>query len=41
MWAKNVFDKHYYTSMWNTSPGAYNTVIGTPRQVGLTARADF
>ena len=41
VWAKNVFDKQYYTSMWNTSPNAYNTVIGTPRQVGLTARADF
>ena len=41
VWAKNVFDKQYYTSMWNTSPSAYNTVIGTPRQVGLTARADF
>ncbi|MFC0168783.1 TonB-dependent receptor [Pseudoduganella danionis] len=41
LWAKNLFDKQYYTSMWNTSPGAYNTVIGTPRQIGLTARADF
>ncbi len=41
LWAKNLFDKQYYTSMWNTSPSAYNTVIGTPRQIGLTARADF
>ena len=41
LWAKNVFDKHYYTSLWNTSPAAYNSVIGTPRQLGVTARADF
>jgi len=41
LWAKNAFDKLYYTSMWNTSLGAYNAVIGTPRTVGLTARADF
>ncbi len=41
LWAKNVFDKQYYTSMWNTSLGAYNAVIGTPRTIGLTARADF
>ena len=41
VWAKNVFDKTYYTSTWNTSPSAYNAVIGTPRQVGVTARADF
>ncbi len=41
LWAKNVFDKLYYTSMWNTSFGAYNAIIGTPRTVGLTARADF
>ncbi|MGV7209928.1 TonB-dependent receptor [Oxalobacteraceae bacterium A2-2] len=41
LWAKNAFDKLYYTSMWNTSFGAYNAVIGTPRTVGLTARADF
>ena len=41
LWAKNVFDKQYYTSMWNTNPGACNAVIGTPRTVGLTARADF
>jgi iron complex outermembrane receptor protein len=24
LWAKNVFDKQYYTSLWNTSAGAYN-----------------
>ena len=41
LWAKNVFDKLYYTSMWNTNPGAYNAVIGNPRTVGLTARAEF
>lgn len=41
LWAKNAFDKLYYTSMWNTSFGAYNAIIGTPRTVGLTARADF
>jgi iron complex outermembrane receptor protein len=41
LWAKNAFDKLYYTSLWNTSFGAYNAVIGTPRTVGLTARADF
>lgn len=41
LWAKNAFDKLYYTSMWNTSLGAYNTVLGTPRTVGLTARATF
>ncbi|NRR28723.1 TonB-dependent receptor [Oxalobacteraceae bacterium] len=41
LWAKNLFDKQYYTSMWNTSLGAYNAVIGTPRTVGLTAKADF
>jgi iron complex outermembrane receptor protein len=41
LWAKNAFDKQYYTSMWNTSFGAYNAIIGTPRTVGLTARADF
>jgi iron complex outermembrane receptor protein len=41
VWAKNAFDKHYYTSTWNTTFGAYNAIIGTPRTVGLTARADF
>lgn len=41
LWAKNAFDKQYYTSLWNTSFGAYNAIIGTPRTVGLTARADF
>jgi iron complex outermembrane receptor protein len=41
LWAKNAFDKLYYTSLWNSSFGAYNAVIGTPRTVGLTARADF
>jgi iron complex outermembrane receptor protein len=41
LWAKNAFDKLYYTSLWNTSFGAYNAVIGTPRTVGLTAKADF
>jgi iron complex outermembrane receptor protein len=41
VWAKNAFDKLYYTSTWNSSFGAYNAVIGTPRTVGLTARADF
>ena len=41
LWAKNAFDKLYYTSTWNSSFGAYNAVIGTPRTVGLTARADF
>src|SRR5471032_952628 len=41
LWAKNVSDKQYYTSTWNTSFGAYNAVIGTPRTLGLTARADF
>jgi iron complex outermembrane receptor protein len=41
LWAKNAFDKHYYTSTWNTTFGAYNAIIGTPRTVGLTARADF
>ncbi|MRW85452.1 TonB-dependent receptor [Pseudoduganella sp. FT26W] len=41
LWAKNAFDKQYYTSMWNSSFGAYNAIIGTPRTLGLTARADF
>ncbi|HEX5342766.1 MAG TPA: TonB-dependent receptor [Duganella sp.] len=41
LWAKNTFDKLYYTSLWNTSFGAYNAVIGTPRTLGLTAKADF
>lgn len=41
LWAKNAFDKLYYTSLWNTSFGAYNAVLGTPRTLGLTARADF
>ncbi|MYM68131.1 TonB-dependent receptor [Pseudoduganella sp. FT55W] len=41
LWAKNAFDKLYYTSLWNSSFGAYNAVIGTPRTLGLTARADF
>jgi iron complex outermembrane receptor protein len=40
VWAKNAFDKQYYTSMWNSSFGSYNAVIGTPRTVGVTA-ADF
>lgn len=41
LWAKNAFNKQYYTSMWNSNFGAYNAIIGTPRTVGLTARADF
>ncbi|MES2262408.1 MAG: TonB-dependent receptor [Pseudomonadota bacterium] len=41
LWAKNAFDKQYYTSMWNSNFGSYNTVIGTPRTVGITARHEF
>ena len=41
LWVKNAFDKQYYTSLWNSSFGSYNAVIGTPRTVGLTARLEF
>jgi len=41
LWARNVFDRQYYTSMWNGAFGAYNTVIGTPRTLGASARLDF
>jgi iron complex outermembrane receptor protein len=41
LWAKNLLDKQYYTSLWNSGFGSYNAVIGTPRQLGVTARADF
>lgn len=41
LWVKNAFDKHYYTSMWNSNFGSYNAVIGTPRTVGVTGRYEF
>jgi outer membrane receptor protein involved in Fe transport len=41
LWARNLFDRQYYTSMWNGSFGSYNAVIGTPRTIGATARLDF
>ncbi|WP_229417429.1 TonB-dependent receptor [Massilia sp. Root418] len=41
LWVKNAFDKHYYTSMWNSGFGSYNAVIATPRTVGVTARHEF
>jgi iron complex outermembrane receptor protein len=41
LWAKNAFDKHYYTSLWNSGFGSYNAVIATPRTVGITARHEF
>jgi iron complex outermembrane receptor protein len=41
LWARNVFDRHYYTSMWNGTFGSYNAVIGTPRTLGVSARYDF
>lgn len=41
VWGRNVFDRQYYTSMWNGSFGSYNTVIGTPRTIGVTARLDI
>jgi iron complex outermembrane receptor protein len=41
LWVKNVFDKQYYTSMWNSNFGSYNAVIGTPRTVGVTGRYEF
>jgi iron complex outermembrane receptor protein len=41
LWARNVFDRQYYTSMWNGSFGSYNTVIGTPRTIGVSARIDL
>jgi iron complex outermembrane receptor protein len=41
LWVKNAFDKHYYTSMWNSGFGSYNAVIATPRTVGATVRHEF
>ena len=41
LWARNLFDRQYYTSMWNSTFGSYNAVIGTPRTIGATARLDF
>jgi iron complex outermembrane receptor protein len=41
LWARNVFDRQYYTSMWNGTFGSYNAVIGTPRTVGVSARIDL
>ena len=41
LWARNVFDRQYYTSMWNGGFGSYNAVIGTPRTLGTSARLDF
>ncbi|TWI44515.1 iron complex outermembrane receptor protein [Pseudoduganella flava] len=41
LWLKNAFDKHYYTSMWNSGFGSYNAVIGTPRTAGITGRYEF
>lgn len=41
LWVKNAFDKHYYTSLWNSGFGSYNAVIGTPRTVGVSARHEF
>lgn len=41
LWLKNAFDRHYYTSMWNSGFGSYNAVIGTPRTAGITARHEF
>jgi iron complex outermembrane receptor protein len=41
LWVKNAFDKHYYTSLWNSGFGSYNAVIGTPRIAGITGRYEF
>lgn len=41
LWVKNAFDRHYYTSLWNSGFGSYNAVIGTPRTAGITARHEF
>ncbi|WP_338758871.1 TonB-dependent receptor [Massilia sp. METH4] len=41
LWVKNAFDKHHYTSMWNSGFGSYNAVIGTPRTAGITGRHEF
>ncbi|MFN3766886.1 MAG: TonB-dependent receptor [Ectopseudomonas guguanensis] len=41
LWLKNVFDKTYYTNLWNSPNGAYTGVLGTPRTLGMTARYDF
>jgi iron complex outermembrane receptor protein len=41
LWVKNAFDKHYYTSLWNSGFGSYNAVIGTPRTAGVTGRYEF
>jgi len=41
VWARNLFDRQYYTSMWNNAFGSYNAAIGTPRAIGATARLDF
>ncbi|MBB3222019.1 TonB-dependent receptor [Pseudoduganella umbonata] len=41
LWVKNAFDKHYYTSLWNSGFGSYNAVIGTPRTAGITGRYEF
>jgi iron complex outermembrane receptor protein len=41
LWARNLFDRQYYTSMWNGTFGSYNAVIGTPRTLGASARLEF
>jgi len=41
LWAKNVFDRHYYTGLSNKNNGGFVSFIGDPRTLGVTARYDF
>lgn len=41
LWAKNVFDRRYYTGLSNKNNGGFVSFLGDPRTLGVTARYDF
>lgn len=41
VWARNLLDKSYYTSMSAATTGLITGQIGNPRQIGATLRANF
>ncbi|WAH55867.1 TonB-dependent receptor [Pseudomonas silvicola] len=41
LWAKNAFNRRYYTGLSNKNNGGFVSFLGDPRTLGVTARYDF
>ena len=41
LWAKNLFDKNYYTTLSVANTGLVTATLGDPRSVGVTVRSSF